>query len=125
MLGVLHLQPVFPRVTRESLIREQVQNSLETGGFSEAVDAAKQFTDTTYIDYVRRKFKNIQRSDGYCLKVVQVLQRSFENEDKFLIFDYNDGSDCSPAFTLKLSKRKVEVLNNLNMNSNDCFLNGK
>ena len=97
-----------------------MQNSLETGGFSKAVDAAKQFMDTTYIDYVRRKFKNIRRSDGHCLKVVQVLQRSFENEDKFLIFDYNDGSDCSSAFTLKLSKRKVE--NNLNMNGNHRFL---
>ena len=116
--GVEKLAQEFPRVTRESLIRQQVQNSLEIGGFSKAIDTAKQFTDTTYIDNVRRKFKNIRRPDGHSFKAVQILQKSFEKEAKFLIFDYNDGSEGSPAFVLKSSKRKVEVLNNLNMDGN-------
>ena len=112
--GVEKLAQEFPRVTRESLIRQQVQNSLKTGGFSKAVYTAKPFTDTTYIDNVRRKFKNIQRPYGHSFKAVQVLQRSFENEQKFLIFDYNDGSDWSSAFALKSSEGKVEVHNNFN-----------
>ena len=90
--GVEKLAREFLRVTRESL-RQQVQNSLETGGFSKTVDTKKHLTDTTYIDNVRWKFKNIRRPHGHSFKAVQVLQRSFENEDKFLIFDYNDGSE--------------------------------
>ena len=82
-----NLAQEFPRVTKESLIQKQVQNSLESGGFSKVVDTAKQFTDTTYIDNVRQKFKNIRLSDGHSFKAAQVLQRSFEYGDKFLIFD--------------------------------------
>ena len=99
-----------------------MQNSSETRGFSKAVDRAKQFTDTIYIDNVRWKFINIQRLDGHCFKAVQVLQRSFANKDKFLIFDYNDSSDGSPAFVLRSSKWKVEVLNNLKMDGNHCLV---
>ena len=36
----------------------------------------------------------------------------------FTVFDYNDGSDGSPAFVLTSSKRKLEVFNNLNMIGN-------
>lgn len=64
---------------------------------------------------------NIRRPDGHCFKAVQVLLRSFENEYKVLIFDYNDGSVGSPDFFQKLSKRKVEVLNNLTMDAYHCL----
>lgn len=39
----------FPRVTREALIRQQVQNSLETGNFSVAVAEARNFTDVVEV----------------------------------------------------------------------------
>ena len=116
--GVEKLAKEFPRVTREGLIRQQVQNSLENGGFDKAVGTARQFSDTTYIDNVRRKVKNTRRPDGHSFNAVQILKNSFEKEDKFLIYDFNDGSDGSLPFVLKSSKRKVEVLNNLNMDGN-------
>ena len=67
-------------------MQKQVQNSFESGGFGKAVDTAKQF-DTTYFANVRQKFKNSRRTDGHSCKAVQVLQRSLEYGDKFLIFN--------------------------------------
>lgn len=66
---------------------------------------------------MQRNNLNIRRS----FKAVQVLLRSFDNEYKILIFDYNDGLDGSPDFFQKLSKRKVEVLNNLLVDGYHCL----
>ena len=90
--GVQKLTQEFPRVTRGSLIQQQVQNSLELTGFSKAVDTSKQFADTTCMTMLEG---NLKTFDANSFRAVRVLQRSFQNEDKFLILDYNDGSDGS------------------------------
>ncbi|XP_066936070.1 uncharacterized protein [Clytia hemisphaerica] len=105
----------FPRVTREALIRQQVQNYIEKGSYSDAVAEARNFTDVRYVDNLRRKSKASRRPEGHSFKAVEVLKRNFEKDDKFLIFAFNDGSDGNLPFVLKSSKRKVEILNHLNM----------
>ena len=107
----------FPRVTREALIRQQVQNSIERGSYSEAVTEARNFTDVRYIDNLRRKSKASRRPDGHSFKAVEVLQNNFEKDDKFLIFDFNDGSDGNLPFVIKSSKRKIEILDHLNIDN--------
>ena len=107
----------FPRVTREALIRQQVQNSIERGSYSDAVTEARNFTDVRYIDNLRRKSKASRRPDGHSFKAVEVLQNNFEKDDKFLIFDFNDGSDGNLPFVIKSSKRKIEILDHLNMDN--------
>ena len=70
---------------------------------------------------MQRNNLNIRRPDGHSFRAVQVLLRSFDNECKIFIFDYNDGLDGSPDFFQKLSKRKVEVLNNLLIDGYYCL----
>ena len=74
--------------------------------------------DTTYTDNVEQKSKTIRRPDGHSFKVVQVLQRSFENEAILLIFDYNGGPHGPDNFVLKSNKWKAEALSNLNLDGN-------
>ena len=81
----------IPRVTRECLIRHQVHNSLEIGGFSKAADTITQLMDTAYIENVGQNF---------------------------LIFNYSNGSVGFPGFVLQFSKQKADVLSNSNIDTN-------
>ena len=65
----------FPRVTRESFIRQKVQQKLEENSFRDAVETAKSLTDKTFIDNVRRKEKSRRRPDGHCFEAVELLQK--------------------------------------------------
>ena len=44
----------FPWITRESFIRQKVQQELEENSSRDAVETAKSLTDKTFIDNVRR-----------------------------------------------------------------------
>ena len=65
----------FPRVTRESSIRQKVQQDLEENSFCDAVETAKSLTDKTFIDNVRRKEKSRRRPDGHYFEAVKLLQK--------------------------------------------------
>ena len=57
-----------------------------------------------------------RRPHGHSFKAIEVIQNAMKKEDKYLVYDFNDGSDGNVPFLIKSSKRKVEVLNKLNMN---------
>ena len=40
----------FPKITREGLIRQKVQQDIETGDIERAKESAKQLTDKKFID---------------------------------------------------------------------------
>lgn len=78
--GVKNLAQENSRVTRESLIWQQVHNSLETGGFSKVVDIVTQFKGTICTDHVGRNL---------------------------LMFYYNNGSIGFSRFHFELSKQRA------------------
>ena len=105
----------FPSVTREMLIRQQVGNAVENGGFENGIAEARQYTDVRYVDSVRTKAKAKRRPDGHSFQAIKRLKESFQPSDPFLIYDFDDGTDNSRPYVIKSSRRKVELLSNLNM----------
>ena len=65
----------FPRVTRESFIRQKVQQELEENSFRDAVETAKSLTDKTFKDSVKRKEKSRKRPDRHCFEAVKLIQK--------------------------------------------------
>ena len=63
----------FPRVTRESFIRQKVQQELEENSFRDAKETAKSLNDKTFIGNIRRKEKSRRGPDGHCLEAVKLL----------------------------------------------------
>ena len=106
-----------PKLSREPLIRQKVQSVLEKGDVEGAITLAQSFIDTKYIENKRAKMKSSRRPHGHSFEAVKVLQEAFASQDKFAVFDFNDGTD-GPAFLMKSSKRKVELLQNLSRDSN-------
>ena len=98
---------------KESMVRQKVQQQLEQSSFSAAVTTAKNYTNKTYIDNIKRKEKTKRRPDGHCFKAVKILKTTFEKEDPYLAYSFNDGSDGRLPFVLKSSKLKVKLLQNL------------
>ena len=112
--GIEELSEQFPRVTREGLIRQQVQHTLENGSYSDAVNEARSYSDVNYINNVRRKSSPERRPDGHSFVAIERLKKQFDKSDKFLIFNYNDGADNSMPYLIKSSERKVNCMINLN-----------
>ena len=71
----------FPRLTRENMVRQKVQQQLEQSSFSAAVITAKNYTYKTYIDNIKRKEKTKSKPDEHCFKAVRILKTTFEKED--------------------------------------------
>ena len=72
----------------------------------------KNYTDKTYTDNIKRKENTKRRPDRRCFKAVKILKTTFEKEDPYLMYSFNDGSDGRPPFVLKSSKLKVKLLQN-------------
>ena len=116
----------FPRLTRESMIRQRAQQQLEQSTFSVAVATTKNYTDKTYIDNINRKEKKKRRPDGYCIKAVKILKTTFEKEVSYLVYSFNDGSDRRLHLFQKVASSKiksknclkVKLLQNLEKDSN-------
>ena len=100
----------FPKLTREAIIRQKVQSTLEKASYSDAVEVSQMYTDTIFIDNVRKRVLCSRRPDGHSFKAVDVITNNFVSEDEYLIFDYCDGSDGGIPFVMKSSARKVELL---------------
>ena len=66
----------FPRVTRESFIRQKVQQEREENSFRDVIETAKSLTNKTFIDNVKRKEKSRRRPDGHCFGAVKLLQKT-------------------------------------------------
>ena len=103
----------FPKLTREAIIQQKVQSTLEKGRYSDGLEASQMYTDTAFIDSVRKRKLFSRRPDGHSFKAVDVIRNNFVSEDEYLIFDYCDGSDGVIPFVMKSSARKVELLFNL------------
>ena len=71
------------------------------------------YTDTVFIDNVRKSVLSSRRPDGHSFKAVDLIRNNFVSEDEYLIFDYCDGSDRSIPFVMKSSAWKVELLLNI------------
>ena len=103
-----------PKITRKTFIRQQVQKELESGTFESAKNLAKTFTDTKFIENIKQKSKMDRRPDGHSFNAIRVLKEKYENQDKFLIFDYSSGDERSSLFVMKSSKLKVKLMKDLN-----------
>ena len=90
-----------------------MQSTLEKGRYSDGLEASQMYTDTAFIDSVRKRKLFSRRPDGHSFKAVDVIRNNFVSEDEYLIFDYCDGSDGGIPFVMKSSARKVELLLNL------------
>ena len=61
----------------------------------------------------------MRRPDGHSVEAIRILQESFNKEDMYLIYQYNDGQDECLPFVIKSSTRKIELLRRLNKNKGD------
>ena len=102
-----------PKFSRESLIRQPVGSYVETGDISGALNEALKYSDTRYIDNRKSSVKKLKTPDGNCFQAVCMLKRKYGVQDKFLIYDINDGTDGSIPFVLNSSRQKVDLLHNL------------
>ena len=66
--------------------------------------------------------KKNRRPGGHSFEAKRILQESFNKEDMYFIYQYNDGQDECLPFVTKSSTRKVELLCRLNKNECDRFL---
>ena len=87
-----------------------MQSTLEKRSYRNAVEASQMYTDTVFVDNLRKRDLSSRRPDGHSFKAV-----GFVSEDEYLIFDYCDSSDGGIPFVTKSSARKVELLLNLRM----------
>ena len=99
-----------------------MQQQLEQSSFSAAITPAKNYTDKTCIDNIKRK-KTKGRPDGHCFKAVKILKITFEKKDPYLVYSFNDGSDERLPFILKSGKLKVKFLQNLDIDGNHRLSN--
>ena len=78
----------FSKVTREGIIRQQVQKTLETtSSYPSAVEVASMYTDTAFIDNVKARCKAARRPYGHSFEAVNILRESFSKDDKYLIYE--------------------------------------
>ena len=106
----------FPKTTREGLIRQKVQQHIETGDIERAKKSAKQLTDTKFIDNVKQKSKQSRKPDGHSFQSFKILKEKSDGNDNFLIYEFIDGSDGNADFDVKSSIMKVNFLLNLDRN---------
>ena len=106
----------FPWATRESFIRQKVQQELEENFFRDAVETAKSLTDKTFVDNVRRKEKSRRRRDDHCFEAIKLLQKTYEQEDRFLL--YSCSKSAALPYVIKSSRLKLQLLQNLHMDGN-------
>ena len=106
----------FPRVMRESFIIQKVQQELEENYFYDAVKTAKSLTDKKFIANVRRKEKSRRRPDGHCFEAVKLLQKTYEQDDRFLLYSYSNSAIL--PYVIKSSGLKLQLLQNIDMDGN-------
>ena len=58
----------FPRLTRENIIRQQIQKTLEASNYGDAVETAKSYTDATSIDNIKKVQKPVEDQTVIALK---------------------------------------------------------
>ena len=106
----------YSKLTREGFIRQKSQNCLEEKSYKLAVETVRTLTNTEYIDNIKKRIKKMRRPDGHSFEAIRILQESFNKEDMYLIYQYNDGQDECLPFVIKSGTRKVELLCRLNKN---------
>ena len=80
------------KLSQESLIRQSFRRYVETGDISGALNQALKYTDTRYVDNIKSSVKKLKRPDGHSFQAVYMLKRKYDIQDKFLIYDINDGT---------------------------------
>ena len=73
-------------------------------------------TDKTFIDNIRRKEKSRRRPDGHCFEAVKLIQKIYEQEDRFLLYLYSNRATL--PYVIKKSRLKLQLLQNLDMDGN-------
>ena len=96
-------------------IRQKVQQELEENSSRDAVETAKSLTDKTFIDNVRRTQKSRRRPDGHCFGAVNLLQKTYEQEDRFC---FTHSNSATLPYVIKSSRLKLQLLQNLDMVGN-------
>ena len=82
---------VVTGVTRETIIKLGVKRKLEEGGVQTAVNAARRFTDTKFIDNLVTKKKKMLRPHGHNFAAVKALKEAWDSEDMFFIYAMDEG----------------------------------
>ena len=101
----------YPKQTRESLIRTQIQKEFYSadGSFESAVNTAMSFTDRRFIENQKQKTMNEKHPHGQSFDAIAKFQLRFSAEDPFLLYEYEEDIRKLP-FVLKSSRRKVQLL---------------
>ena len=84
MYLVLEKFQSYPKILRESFIRQSTGSFVEKGDLENGLREARNLTDTRFI-----------------------------GKDKYLIYEMDDGSQTNEPFAFNSSKRKVKILRNL------------
>ena len=107
-----------PKITCESIVRQIVGNHIEKGDFNAAVEEAKSYTDTKYIENIKSKMRSASRPYGHSFDAVSRIKESRDLQDKFLVYKIDDGSDTNIPYVMKSSRRKVQTMLNMDKEGN-------
>ena len=55
----------FPKITREGIVRQKISAKVQSDGFNSAVEEAKQYTNTKFIDNIKAKEKSLSQPFGH------------------------------------------------------------
>ena len=103
----------YPKILRESFIRQSIGSFVEKGDLGNGLREARNLKDTRSIGNLKSKEKMSRRRHGHSFEAVVVLKKKSESQDKYLIYEMHDGSETNEPFAFNSSKRKVKILRNL------------
>ena len=87
-----------PKLSQESPIRQSVGSYVETGDIGGVLKEELKYTDARYIGNIKSSVKKLNGPDGHSFPAAHILKRKYDIQDKFLIYDINDGIDGSIPF---------------------------
>ena len=61
------------------------------------------YIDITFVDNVNAKTKAARRPYGHSFEAVNILPESFSKDDKYLIYELNNGREFGYPFVMKSS----------------------
>ena len=102
-----------PKISRESIVRHIVGSHIEKGDFNAAVEEAKSYTDTKYMENIKSKMRSSSRPYGHNFDAVSTIKETWELQHKFLVYKIDDGSDTDIPYVMKSSRRKVQTMLNM------------
>ena len=75
-----------------------IESFVEKGDLANGLKEARNLTDTKFIDNLKSKEKTSRRPHGRSFEAIAILKKRYESQDKYLIYEMDDGSKTNELF---------------------------